>query len=75
MRGRDGYVFDGCKIRVEYPKSSSRGGGRGNYHDRRGGRGGGGGGRNNRPRGHKIYITGLPGSGSWQDLKVSKCFN
>ena len=65
VRGRDGYVFDGCKIRVEFPRSSGRGrGGGGNMGGRRPG------GRGNRPKGYQLEITGLPSSGSWQDIKV-----
>ena len=65
VRGRDGYVFDGCKIRVEFPRSSGRGrGGGGNMGPRRPG------GRGNRPKGYQLEITGLPSSGSWQDIKV-----
>lgn len=71
VRGRDGYVFDGCKIRVEFPRSSGRGrGGGGNMGGRRPG------GRGNRPKGYQLEITGLPSSGSWQDIKVyfeTKC--
>jgi arginine/serine-rich splicing factor 1/9 len=66
---RDGYDFDGYKIRVEFPRSSNRG---------RSGppRGRGGGGRGgSRPfvrrgaKGYKCVVTGLPPTGSWQDLK------
>ena len=49
-----------------------------------GGRGGygygfnrGGGMRGRRPRGYQLLITGLPSTGSWQDIKVSSsvCIN
>ncbi|XP_059549477.1 serine/arginine-rich splicing factor 1-like [Myotis daubentonii] len=59
--GRDGYDYDGYCLRVEFPRS---------------GRGGGGGGA---PRGrygppsrrpeNRVVVSGLPPSGSWQDLK------
>ncbi|KAF4077680.1 hypothetical protein AMELA_G00210690 [Ameiurus melas] len=65
--GRDGYDYDGYRLRVEFPRS-----GRG------GGRGGGGGGAG-APRGrygppsrrseYRVIVSGLPPSGSWQDLK------
>lgn len=64
MRGRDGYVLDGYRIRVEFPRSSSRGSG---Y--RRGGRGGGGGGgfrQRHAGKGYQLLVNGLPPSGSWQ---------
>ncbi len=77
VAGRDGYQLDGGRIRVEFPKSrgdrgyrggNSYGGGRGH-----GGGGGGGGGRNDfrssKPRGYQLIISGLPPTGSWQDLK------
>lgn len=70
VRARDGYDYDGYRLRVEFP----RGGGGG------GGRGGRGGperfGARTATRGpparrseHRVLVTGLPPSGSWQDLK------
>ncbi|XP_038615774.1 serine/arginine-rich splicing factor 1 isoform X2 [Tachyglossus aculeatus] len=66
--GRDGYDYDGYRLRVEFPRS-----GRGT------GRGGGGGGGGGAPRGrygppsrrseYRVIVSGLPPSGSWQDLK------
>uniref|UniRef100_A0A3Q4N3P6 Splicing factor, arginine/serine-rich 1 n=1 Tax=Neolamprologus brichardi TaxID=32507 RepID=A0A3Q4N3P6_NEOBR len=63
--GRDGYDYDGYRLRVEFPRS-----GRGS----RGGFGIGG-----APRGrygppsrrseYRVVVSGLPQSGSWQDLK------
>lgn len=73
VRGRDGYTFDGYRIRVEFPRSSSRGERGGD-----GGRGGGGGGGNrygsfsgraSRPKGYQLLVSGLPPTGSWQDVK------
>ncbi|XP_076606653.1 serine/arginine-rich splicing factor 1B [Chaetodon auriga] len=65
--GRDGYDYDGYRLRVEFPRSG-RGGGRG-----------GGGGALGAPRGrygppsrrseYRVIVSGLPPSGSWQDLK------
>uniref|UniRef100_A0A3Q7FMJ1 RRM domain-containing protein n=1 Tax=Solanum lycopersicum TaxID=4081 RepID=A0A3Q7FMJ1_SOLLC len=71
IRGRDGYNFDGCRLRVELahggrgPSSSSDR--RGSY----GSGGGGGGGRHgiSRHSDYRVIIRGLPSSASWQDLK------
>ncbi|XVF00731.1 hypothetical protein REPUB_Repub04eG0026700 [Reevesia pubescens] len=70
IKGRDGYNFDGCRIRVELAhggrgQSSRRG--YGGY----GGGGGGGGGRfgvSHRSE-FRVVVRGLPSSASWQDLK------
>ncbi|KAJ3588615.1 hypothetical protein NHX12_009469 [Muraenolepis orangiensis] len=43
VHGRDGYDYDGYRLRVEFPRSS-----RGEY---------------------RVIVSGLPPSGSWQDLK------
>ncbi|VDM29160.1 unnamed protein product [Toxocara canis] len=69
VRGRDGYDFDGCRLRVELTRGvGPRGpGGRPLYapdtSPRR---------RAPPPRrsGYRVVISGLPPSGSWQDLKV-----
>lgn len=76
VHARDGYDYDGYRLRVEFP----RGGGPSSSF--RGGRGGGDNSRgrndmgNSRGRGpparrsqHRVLVTGLPPSGSWQDLK------
>ncbi len=60
VRGRDGYNFDGYALRVEFPRSGGfnslrRGGGRGSGPSRR--------------SDFRVIVTGLPPSGSWQDLK------
>ncbi|TSQ46645.1 Fructose-bisphosphate aldolase C-A [Bagarius yarrelli] len=63
---RDGYDYDGYRLRVEFPRSG-RGGG--------GGRGGFGGpprgryGPPSRRSEYRVIVSGLPPSGSWQDLK------
>lgn len=69
--GKDGFDYDGYILRVEYPKSSGKGGGRGGFSDR-GNRSFGG----SRPKGppprrsnYRCFVSGLPSSGSWQDLK------
>ncbi|XP_076898593.1 serine/arginine-rich splicing factor SR34A-like [Bidens hawaiensis] len=73
IRGRDGYNFDGCRLRVELAHGSrgqsSSGDGRGSYGG--GGRGRGGGGRfgiSQRSE-YRVIVRGLPSSASWQDLK------
>merc|ERR1711997_619549 len=65
---RDGYDYDGYKLRVEFPR-----GGGGSF---RGGRGDRGGYRGDRRPGpparrsqYRVLVTGLPPTGSWQDLK------
>ena len=76
VHARDGYDYDGYRLRVEFPRgggpSSYFRGGRGR-DNRRGGRGDMG---NSRARGpparrsqYRVLVTGLPPSGSWQDLK------
>lgn len=78
VRARDGYEFDGRRIRVEFTRGvGPRGpGGRplqdGGDHrggDFRGGRGGGRGGGPQRRTGYRVIVEGLPPTGSWQDLK------
>uniref|UniRef100_A0ACD5WZR6 Uncharacterized protein n=2 Tax=Avena sativa TaxID=4498 RepID=A0ACD5WZR6_AVESA len=69
--GRDGYNFDGNRLRVE-PAHGGRGSG-GPSHDRPSsfGGGGGGGGRRgvSRRTDYRVLVSGLPSSASWQDLK------
>jgi arginine/serine-rich splicing factor 1/9 len=70
IRGRDGYNFDGCRLRVEL----AHGGSRQSSGDRRGGPGGHGGrgsARNGVSRNseYRVIVRGLPSSASWQDLK------
>ncbi|XP_055336923.1 serine/arginine-rich splicing factor 1-like [Paramacrobiotus metropolitanus] len=90
IRGRDGYDFDGYRMRVEYPRSfrderggfsrgrdGGGGGGGGGYRSGGGGGGGGGGYGTTRNRydstmrrsQYRVLVSGLPSSGSWQDLK------
>ncbi|KAJ6842468.1 serine/arginine-rich-splicing factor SR34-like isoform X1 [Iris pallida] len=67
IRGRDGYSFDGHKLRVELAH-----GGRGSSSfDRHSSRSSGGGPRGgvSRRSNFKVLVTGLPSSASWQDLK------
>ncbi|KAL4002872.1 Serine/arginine-rich splicing factor 1 [Acanthocheilonema viteae] len=68
VQGRDGYDFDGCRIRVELTRGvGPRGpGGRPLYGpDPRSPR------RGPPPRrsGYRVIVSGLPDTGSWQDLK------
>lgn len=75
VKARDGYDYDGYRLRVEFP----RGGGPGSYRGNRSGgrdmggrdgRGGGGGrGPPTKRSQYRVMVTGLPPSGSWQDLK------
>lgn len=81
---RDGYNYDGYTLRVEFPRASGMGyrdgfsGPRGGDFGYGGGGGGGGrgGGGFGRDRGppsrrsdYRVIVSGLPASGSWQDLK------
>ncbi|KAK2965506.1 hypothetical protein RJ640_008856 [Escallonia rubra] len=68
IRGRDGYDFDGCRLRVELAHG---GRGRSSPIDRRGAYGGGGGGRYgvSRRSDYRVVVRGLPSKASWQDLK------
>ncbi|KAF5906913.1 serine/arginine-rich splicing factor 9-like, partial [Clarias magur] len=61
--GRNGYGLGDCKLRVEYPRSSG---------SKFGGSGGGPRGRFGPPSRRsefRVIVTGLPPTGSWQDLK------
>uniref|UniRef100_A0A7N0RDR7 RRM domain-containing protein n=1 Tax=Kalanchoe fedtschenkoi TaxID=63787 RepID=A0A7N0RDR7_KALFE len=75
IRGRDGYEFDRCRLRVELAHG---GRGQSSSSDRRsayggdGGRGGSGGGARfgvSRHSEYRVIVRGLPSSASWQDLK------
>ncbi|RLN99871.1 hypothetical protein DYB28_009250 [Aphanomyces astaci] len=64
IRGRDGYQFDGQRLRVE--RTNGGGGGRGD-RDRGGDKGFG---RNLMGSGkYAVDVTGLPESAAWQDVK------
>ncbi|WOL19244.1 serine/arginine-rich splicing factor SR34A [Canna indica] len=72
VRGRDGYNFDGHRLRVELAhggRGQSFPVGRGSRH----GSGGGPGGSNKFAVSHRseyrVIVRGLPSSASWQDLK------
>eukprot|EP01018_Ginkgo_biloba_P035732 Gb_24206 [translate_table: standard] len=74
IHGRDGYDFDGHRLRVELAHGGRR---MSLSTDRQrsynsGGRGGGGGGRGggvSRRSEYRVIVSGLPSSASWQDLK------
>ncbi|KAM9820461.1 serine/arginine-rich splicing factor 9 [Neosynchiropus ocellatus] len=71
--GRNGYAYGDSKLRVEYPRSNgSKFGPMGAGRGRGGGAGGGPNGRFGPPTRRsefRVIVTGLPASGSWQDLK------
>ncbi|KAL2468610.1 serine/arginine-rich splicing factor SR30-like [Forsythia ovata] len=65
IRGRDGYDFDGHRLRVELAH-----GGRGSSYDRYSSYSSGGSrGGLSRRSDYRVVVTGLPSSASWQDLK------
>ncbi|CAA3007062.1 serine/arginine-rich splicing factor SR30-like isoform X1 [Olea europaea var. sylvestris] len=65
IRGRDGYDFDGHRLRVELAH-----GGRGSSYDRYSSYSSGGSrGGLSRRSDYRVLVTGLPSSASWQDLK------
>ncbi|VFQ84974.1 unnamed protein product [Cuscuta campestris] len=65
IRGRDGYDFDGHRLRVELAH-----GGRGtSSHDRHNSYSSGSRGGVSRRSDFRVLVTGLPTSASWQDLK------
>ncbi|KHN20401.1 Pre-mRNA-splicing factor SF2, partial [Glycine soja] len=67
IRGRDGYDFDGHRLRVE-PAHGGRGhsSSRDRYNSHSNGRGGRGVSRRSE---YRVLVSGLPSSASWQDLK------
>ncbi|GJS26790.1 serine/arginine-rich splicing factor SR34A isoform X1 [Tanacetum coccineum] len=75
IRGRDGYNFDGCRLRVELAHGgrgqSSSGDRRSDYGGGRGRGGGSGSGRYgiSKHSEYRVIVRGLPSSASWQDLK------
>uniref|UniRef100_A0A0C9QRX3 TSA: Wollemia nobilis Ref_Wollemi_Transcript_12439_1266 transcribed RNA sequence n=1 Tax=Wollemia nobilis TaxID=56998 RepID=A0A0C9QRX3_9CONI len=68
IRGRDGYNFDGNRLRVELAhggRGQSSSADRHNSYSSAGGRSGG----VSRRSEYRVLVTGLPSSASWQDLK------
>ncbi|XP_038062088.1 serine/arginine-rich splicing factor 1A-like [Patiria miniata] len=71
---RNGYDYDNCRLRVERPRGGGpRGGYSGGRDGGRDGDGGRGGGRRGGPpprrSDYRVIVSGLPSTGSWQDLK------
>ncbi|XP_013413945.1 serine/arginine-rich splicing factor 1B [Lingula anatina] len=66
VHARDGYDYDGYRLRVEFPRGSGPGGPRGGGG---GGRGARRGGPPSRRSDYRVLVSGLPPTGSWQDLK------
>ncbi|KAL5853957.1 hypothetical protein ACOSQ3_009075 [Xanthoceras sorbifolium] len=67
IRGRDGYNFDGYRLRVELAHGGRR---PSSSVDRYSSYSGGGGSRGvSRRSDYRVLVTGLPSSASWQDLK------
>lgn len=69
IRGRDGYNFDGNRLRVELAHG---GRGQSSTNDRYSSYSSAGGGRSggvSRRSEYRVLVTGLPSSASWQDLK------
>lgn len=74
VRGRDGYSFEGYALRVEFPRGGGGGYGGGNNGGgfnsfKRGGMGRNSTGGPPRRSDFRVIVTGLPPTGSWQDLK------
>jgi len=65
VQARDGYDYDGYRLRVEFP----RGNGPSGFRGRNGGSSSRGRGPPARRSQYRVLVTGLPPSGSWQDLK------
>ncbi|GFQ88433.1 hypothetical protein TNCT_729571, partial [Trichonephila clavata] len=59
---RDGYDYDGYRLRVEFPRGNGPGRGMGTPRGR-------GRGPPARRSQYRVLVTGLPSTGSWQDLK------
>ena len=71
VRGRDGYEFDGRRVRVEFTRGSQNNRRDGGRRDGGGSYGGGRSGRGVPPRrsNNRVLVKGLPPTGSWQDIK------
>lgn len=66
IRGRDGYKFDGCRLRVELAHGGRT---RSSSIDRYSSYSSGSRGGVSRHSDYRVLVTGLPSSASWQDLK------
>lgn len=73
VKARDGYDYDGYRLRVEFPRGGGPGSYRGNRSNDRSRGNDSGSSRSNRPptkrSQFRVVVSGLPPSGSWQDLK------
>uniref|UniRef100_A0A1L8DH19 Putative alternative splicing factor asf/sf2 rrm superfamily n=1 Tax=Nyssomyia neivai TaxID=330878 RepID=A0A1L8DH19_9DIPT len=73
VKARDGYDYDGYRLRVEFPRGGGPGSYRGSRSNDRSRGSDGGGSRSTRPptkrSQFRVVVSGLPPSGSWQDLK------
>ncbi|WJX79773.1 Serine/arginine-rich splicing factor sr34b [Trifolium repens] len=70
IRGRDGYDFDGHRLRVEAAHGGRGTGGNSSSRDRHSSHSNGRGGRGvSRRSEYRVLVNGLPSSASWQDLK------
>ncbi|ESO95309.1 hypothetical protein LOTGIDRAFT_75951, partial [Lottia gigantea] len=65
---RDSYDYDGYTLRVEFPRGPNAEGGSSGFGGATGG-GRGRGGPPSRRSEYRVLVSGLPPSGSWQDLK------
>jgi len=65
VQARDGYDYDGYRLRVEFPRGTGPSG----YRGRNGAPSSRGRGPPARRSQYRVLVTGLPPSGSWQDLK------
>lgn len=65
VKARDGYDYDGYRLRVEFP----RGGGPGSFRSSRNDRSRSNRGAVTKRSQYRVLVSGLPPSGSWQDLK------
>ncbi|XP_067140321.1 serine/arginine-rich splicing factor 1B [Centruroides vittatus] len=68
VQARDGYDYDGYRLRVEFPRGSPRRGGSTGRYGGQGSRGRGRGPPARRSQ-YSVLVSGLPPTGSWQDLK------
>lgn len=62
VQARDGYDYDGYRLRVEFPRGNGPGRGMGAPRGR-------GRGPPARRSQYRVLVSGLPSTGSWQDLK------
>lgn len=66
VQARDGYDYDGYRLRVEFPRGNGPSSFRGSRNGASSSRGRGPPARRSQ---YRVFVSGLPPSGSWQDLK------